>query len=67
MDTSQIRNRFEANYRFADFKAVADFGQGAGAARHCHQAVGGVSYDNISSLAHVRGDWYLDVWISTIA
>ena len=66
MDTAKIGNCFEANDRFTDLEAVADFGQGAGAARHCHQAVGGVSYNYISSLTHVRSNRYHDVWISTI-
>ena len=66
IDPANIGNCFEANDRFADLEAVADFRQSAGTARNCHQTVSGVSYDYISSLPHVRGDRYHDVWISTI-
>ena len=66
VDAAKIGNCFEANDRFADLEAVADFGQGAGTARNCHEAIGGVSYNYISSLAHVCSNGYLDVWISAI-
>ena len=66
MDTAKIGNCFEANDRLADLEAVADFGQGAGTAGDCHQAVGAVSYNYIASLAHVCSNGYLDIWISTI-